>query len=85
MTVSLPTPPTGKKPHLSASDREGETDKNIRKVNTEDAGANKPALGLVQGFVLEGGDGADAGRPPILGKNNICKRDRCKSLTSHLA
>lgn len=33
------------------------------------------AAGLVQGLVLEGGDGADARRPAVLGKNHIRQRD----------
>lgn len=52
---------------------------------TEDAGTNKPDSGLVQVSVLERRDGTDAGRPPVLGKNDVCKRDRCKSLAAPLA
>lgn len=81
--VPLPFFPAGN----ATTDGEGETDTTTRefKHRPQDAGTNKPAAGLVQVSVLEGGDGADAGRPPVLGKNNICKRDRCKSSAANLA
>ena len=72
----------------ATSDREGEaaTTTGERDHRPQDAGTNKSAFGLVQVSVLEGGNGADVGRPAVLWKNNICKRDRCKSsaATSHL-
>ncbi len=37
--------------------------------------ALQQAAGLVQGALLEGGDGADAGRPAVLGKNHLRQRD----------
>ena len=73
----------------ATSDREGGSHSvaGKREHRRQDAGSREPAAGLVQVPVLEGGDGADAGRPPVLGENNICKRDRCKSsaAVSHLA
>lgn len=51
----------------------------------QDAGIHKQDFGLVSVSVLERRDGTDPGRPPILGKNHICKRDRCKSLDASLA
>lgn len=73
--------PRWKTPHLTGREKQiqpqGESDH-----RAQDAGANKPAFGLVQVSVLEGGDGADVGRPAVLGKNNICKRDRCKCLAA---
>lgn len=85
----FPSPLEKKNKKIATSDREGDADTNAGECEhrPQDAGADKPAPGLVQVPVLEGGDGADAGRPPVLGKNNICKRDRCKSsaAASHLA
>lgn len=62
-------------------DREGEIETTTGECDhrPQDADTNKPASGLVQVYVLEGGDGVDARRPPVLGEDNICKRDRCKS------
>lgn len=49
------------------------------------AGANKPAFGLDPLPLLEGGDGADAGRAAVLWKNNIRERDRCECSAANLA
>lgn len=38
--------------------------------------AIQQAAGLVQGALLEGGDGADAGRPAVLGEDHLRQRDR---------
>lgn len=80
--------PTSLLPPLenATSDREGDTDTTTGESahRAHDAGADKPAPGLDPVPVLEGGDGADPGRPAVLRKNNICKRDRCKSAAASL-
>lgn len=66
-----PTPlPAWKTPHLTGSKIKTATGECEHR--TKDAGTNKPDFGLVQGSVLERRDGTDTGRPPVLGKNNIC-------------
>lgn len=76
--VPLPFP-TGKTPHLTGRKTKQVHHQGSADHRPQDAGTNKPAFGLDQVSVLEGGDGVDAGRPAVLGENNICKRDRCKS------
>lgn len=62
--------PLWKRPHLTGRERQAQAQGGLEERH-QDACTNKPAFGLVQVSVLEGGDGADAGWPSVLGKNNI--------------
>lgn len=47
-------------------------------LKPENVGPDQSDSGLVQEPVLEGGDGTDAGRVAVLGKDDLCQRNCCK-------
>lgn len=57
------------------SDREQQQQQQHIRTEPHHDRALQQAAGLVQGALLEGGDGADAGRPAVLGENHLRQRD----------